>query len=96
LLGLYRGLHRQLPWQQRPDATTIVRYFKIFGQPALDRILRDEIGLSAMELYTLGLLFVGFFIDTFALNWPVNLEVPDLTQENLRSSSITSPLRSPF
>jgi hypothetical protein len=83
LLGFYRTLHRQVPWQQPPDKTTIVRYHKIFGQPALDKILRARLGLSAAELYTLGFLLTGFFLDTFALNWPVNLEVPGLNYEAL-------------
>jgi hypothetical protein len=83
LLELYRIAHRQFPWQQKPDASAIIRYFKIFSHPEVEPIVIQKLGLNACQLYTLGLLFVGFFLDKFGLEYPVKVEVPGFTPEHV-------------
>lgn len=85
LLELYRIAHRQFPWQQRPNESTLLRYFKVFGHEDLDPILERKLGLPAQQLYTLGLAFTGLFLDTFGLAFPVNFEIPGLTQRQFDS-----------
>lgn len=83
LLELYRIAHRQFPWQRRLDTSTLVRYFKIFGHSEVEPIVVRELGLSAREVYTLGLLFTGFFLDKFGIEFPVNVEIDGFTQEHV-------------
>lgn len=73
ILEFHRIAHRQFPWQQRPSTNVLARYYRIFGVPSFDPLLRSQFGMGARELYTLGLLFTGYFIDKFALELPINI-----------------------
>jgi hypothetical protein len=72
LLELGRNAHRTFPWQEKPNHWRIIRYYKIFSDPAVDTIIRAEIGISANELYLLGLAFSGHFITRFVYPYPVD------------------------
>jgi hypothetical protein len=83
LIEIYRISHRQFPWQRPVTAGSILRYFKIFGTPEFDPILRSHIGLGACELYTIGLAFTGCFIDRFGVRLPPKIEGLPLSDENV-------------
>lgn len=75
LVELFRISHRQFPWQIRPNGEYLTRYYKIFSQEPLDKILVETIGLSAKELYLSGMLFVGAYLKSPAINLPINIQV---------------------
>ena len=83
LLELYRIAHQQFPWQHHPSSKTLTRYFKIFGDPPMDAIVSASLGISAKELYTLGLAFIGHFMTNFGYQYP-----GDMSQLGLRSESL--------
>lgn len=84
LQELFRISHRQFHWQQKPNSEDLIRYFKIFGQAELDAILIREIGISARQLYAIGLAIMGLYLENFGVNHPVRIEVPGLvTQEHV-------------
>jgi hypothetical protein len=84
LTELYRIAHRQFPWQRRAaQEAAVLRYFKIFGTPQFDPILRGQIGLGASELYMIGLAFTGCFIDRFGVRLPPKIEGLPFSDENL-------------
>ncbi|SRR6266404_3793785 len=76
---LYRTAHRQFPWQARPTGAALTRYFKIFGHPLMEPLLTDAVGLTARELYFIGLLFIGHYLRSFGLEHPFKIDVPNLT-----------------
>lgn len=77
-IELYRIAHRQFPWQSKPHGTWLVRYYRIFKDPDLDRIIQRVIGLTAHELYAFGLALTGLYLDNFGLNYPANIEIPGI------------------
>src|ERR1700730_2631096 len=83
LLELHRVAHRQFAWQKRPDRVWIARYFRIFGQGDLDAIIQRKIGLTARELYRIGLAFTGLYLEKYVLNYPPTVEIADLSREKL-------------
>lgn len=84
ILGeLHRIAHRQFPWQRRPNAGWMGRYFEIFGQPPLNAILERKIGLGARDLYLMGLGITGAYVDQFALYYPPKIQVGGLTRDKL-------------
>lgn len=83
LIELFRIWHRQFPWQRGITQESLLRYFKIFGVPPLDSILRAKVGLGATELYTIGLAFSGVFIDQLVIRTPPKIEGLDISHEDV-------------
>ena len=67
--------------QRPPNNRVLLRYFRIFGTPQFDPILKASIGISAVELYTLGLAFTGHFLNEFGFGLPERIEFPEITPE---------------
>jgi hypothetical protein len=80
LREVHRLAHRQFPWQQRPSSLSLARYFKIFHDSGLNTILERTIGLSARDLYRLGMALTGHFLTSFALENPPRINIAGLTQ----------------
>lgn len=81
LLEVYRIAHRQFPWQTKPNSAGLVRYFKIFSNPALSTVFWNYTGLSPSELYTLGLSTVGHFLRDVTLQLPIQTQAIGLAPE---------------
>ena len=82
-LELNRIAFRQFHWQERPNSWLLIRYYKIFGAPALNEILEATIGLTARELYFLGLAYTGHYLHSFDYPYPVDFSAFDITREKL-------------
>lgn len=83
LVELFRLSHRQFPWQVRPSGEYLTRYYKIFNQKSLNIILVKTIGLSVKELYISGMLFVGAYLKSPAINLPINVQVNAIKNEKI-------------
>lgn len=83
LAELYRISHRQFPWQTKPDKRYITRYLKIFSYIPLSDIIKKKIGLTTKELYLTGILFIGGYINHFTLFTPININIPEISQDNV-------------
>jgi len=83
LLELHRIAHRQFPWQWPANNNTLLRYFRIFGNASFAPILKAKIGLSAAEIYMLGLAYIGHFMDNSECILPLNVEPLGLAPETL-------------
>jgi hypothetical protein len=83
LVELFRISHRQFPWQTRPNSEFLTRYYKIFSTPKLDEILQKSIGLTAKNLYIVGMMFIGAYLKHPAVNLPIKIEIKGLNQENI-------------
>jgi len=83
LVELFRISHRQFPWQIRPNGEYLTRYYKIFSQESLNKILVETIGFSAKELYLSGMLFIGAYLKSPAINLPINVQVSAIKNEEV-------------
>lgn len=83
LVELFRISHRQFPWQVRPNGEYLTRYYKIFSQDSLNKILNETLGLSAKELYLSGMLFIGAYLKSPAINIPINVQVNAIKNEEI-------------
>ena len=81
LQELFRISHRQFQWQQKPNSDDLIRYFKIFGRPDLNAILIRELGMSAQQLYSLGLALTGVYLETLGVRDPVRVELEDIVTQ---------------
>ena len=80
-----RIAYREFPWQEHPNHWRLTRYYKIFfSDPAVDSIISAEIGLTARELYLLGLAFTGHFLTKVIYPYPADLSVLGISDEKRR------------
>jgi hypothetical protein len=76
LVELIRIAHRQFIWQANPpNSASIIRYFKIFNRPAIDKICFDRIGLTVWQTYMCGVACMGHFLDRPAITIPFRSEI---------------------
>lgn len=84
LLELVRIAHRQFIWQgNSPNAASIIRYFKIFSRPAIDKICEEQLGLNIWETFMCGVACMGFFLYRPAMNAPFKSEIKALAPEKI-------------
>jgi hypothetical protein len=82
LVELIRIAHRQFIWQaNRPNSASIIRYFKVFNRPAIDKICCEQIGLTVSQTYMCGIACMGFFLNRPAITIPFESEIKALTIE---------------
>lgn len=85
VLGELRRLFfLEFPWQiHRPHNALIFRYFSIYSDKSVDAIIQKKYGLSIKDIYTIGLLFWGAYIDKFAIYYPPKIEVAEIDKEKM-------------
>lgn len=59
------------------------RYFSIYNDKDLDVIIQKKYGLSIKDIYTIGLLFWGAYIDNLAIYYPPKIEVEEINKEKI-------------
>lgn len=85
LVELFRLSHRQFPWQTKPDDEFLTRYYKIFSTSELDKILQKSIGLTAKNLYLIGIMFIGAYLKSPSIRLPINVKSKEINQENIEN-----------
>ena len=78
---IFRTAYRQFPWQTHQDIKYLTRYFKIFNQTALNKIVQDTINLSVIELYLIGHAFIGAYLQSPAIKDYIDIGSEFLTRE---------------
>lgn len=82
LVELIRVAHRQFIWQGNPPhSDSIIRYFKIFNRPAIDKICEERVGLNVWEIYMCGVASMGLLLDHPAIAIPFRTDIKALTIE---------------
>lgn len=96
LLEVHRIAHRQFQWQRPPNNRWMSRYYKVFSHRVLDEIIQRKLGLTAKELYVMGLACTGHYLTEPVLRYPPQFEVPglDLAMFDRLSSHIALDLAS--
>lgn len=81
---MHRLGHRQFPWQiKNPSLEYFTRYYKIFSEPSLAKLVNESIGVSIQEFYIIASLLWGYFLDKVAVDYPPRIEVSGITLEKL-------------
>lgn len=75
--------HRQFVWQRVPSFETVAKYWKIYSDSELSKIVMKATGLTVRELYLIGMALTGFFLTKFALYYPPNINLKSLEQKHL-------------
>ncbi|SRR6266403_1620884 len=83
LIEIYRIAHRQFAWQRAPNLEDIARYWKIYSNEKLSKIIYNEFGLTVDDLYLLGFAFIGLYINKVALFYPPIINLKHISQEDL-------------
>jgi hypothetical protein len=82
---MFRIAHRQFPWQGVPSPQSIMRNYKIFTDPEVDKIIKLVTGFSARELIMLGTALLGHFLGSYFSPIPVTINIPGYTQSHATS-----------
>jgi len=80
---LTRIAHRQFQWQSKPSVSLITRYYKIFGDENVDKIVQETIGLTVHEIYIIGMMFAGAYMEHVAINLPIDLVHKDINPKKI-------------
>jgi len=75
LLEFHRMAHRQFKWQVRPNLQILARYWKIYIDKELSKIIQKATRLSVNDMYLVGIALIGFYVDKLALFYPPNIEI---------------------
>jgi len=85
LVELIRIAHRQFLWQSNsPNASSFIRYFKIFNRQKINEICGKKIGLTIKQIYMCGLVLMGIFLKRPALLLPSNDETRSLSSDEFQ------------
>ena len=80
---LYRMAHQQLPWQMsQVQARNFTRYFMVYKYSPLSKIIESATTLSIEKIFIMGMALLGYFLDHPAIFYPMNSQIPGLTNED--------------
>ena len=80
-LELMRIAHRQFVWQQfRFHEIPAIRYYKLFNTPLIDSYAQAATGLSLKEIYTIGMCYLGHFLESPRVTRILDVRIPGLAQ----------------
>jgi hypothetical protein len=77
-----RLAHQQFKYQTEfPSKSSLVRYSRIFGHPAVEPIVKTKTGLSPKQLFTIGAgLWLKYTSQNLGINYPLDeLALPGIT-----------------
>ena len=91
---LHRIVHRQFPWQRPPSASSIMRYFKIFGGSELEPVVEQQFGLSIRKFYQLAFAVSGNFLRSAGINMATDYGAIGISREESAAffRKISAPL----
>jgi hypothetical protein len=77
-----RVAHRQFPWQVRQTIPMYVRYFKIFNNPKVSKIIENKIGLTIQQWYTIGTAMFAAVLNHPKFHIDLKIEISGMTKEH--------------
>lgn len=86
LIELNRIGNRQFVWQNNPpNSQSMMRYFRIFSEPELDRLIFEKTGLSMKDIAHIGMGFMGVYMKQPAVKYPIEVQFGRMTSEKVHS-----------
>jgi hypothetical protein len=92
---LVRMGHRQFPWQAKPNQRLIASYCRLYSNPRLTHLMHTTFGMTAIELFQIGVGLAGGFLARPALKLPLHNQInavePDIVARLVARFSTTLP-----
>ena len=84
LLEMMRISHRQFIWQQgNLNWHWIIRYYKLYNTPTIDKISQQGTGLTIDHIFLIGMTFLGTLFERPFITQPIKVELPGVAQEHV-------------
>ena len=84
LLEFNRMTHRQFGWQLSYNSNIILRYYKIYSEPAVDTIIKNKLQLNTFEIFVLGIYFFYLTGQLFKIDINYNSRISFITNEKIK------------
>ncbi len=76
----------QFEWNSKANQETLLRYYEIFSDEKLDKILKDKTGLTAKNFYFINLALTGAFLSSPAVNYPIyDIELEEMNAKDIEN-----------
>jgi len=72
---LSRITFRQFPWNNLSYEDTFIRFYKIFSHEKVNNILKNVVGLEAIDIYYYLALFNAIYLNNVAIKLPISISV---------------------
>ncbi|MGB0085532.1 MAG: hypothetical protein WBP94_09200 [Rhodomicrobiaceae bacterium] len=80
LMYLNKIIFRQVIWQNFPMRTKeLTRQYKIFNTAEINKICKSKLDLSVYQIFFVGLLFTGIYLENPSAKYPPKIEIDNLT-----------------
>lgn len=75
--------HRQFKWQKVPNQDLLARYWEMYNYSDLKKIIEHKIGLELGDIFKIGLVFLGVYMNKFALFYPPSIGIDGIDVNKL-------------
>lgn len=79
---LRRISHRQFPWQFKTTMDDFIRYYKIYNNKRISGLVKERIGISTQQWYTIGIAFFGATLKYPKMNIDSKIEINNIKKED--------------
>ena len=80
----FRMFHRQFVWQNPAHLSHIYRYYKIFSEPYLSGLFKDQTGLTVQEIVQIGFSTFSMFFKSYKYILPIRSQIPSISDEKIK------------
>lgn len=80
---VFRIYHRQFPWQHPLHLSHVYRYYKIFSNPELDKLVQKYTGLTTFEIIQVGFTLVSMFLKGVHTPLPIKSNITAIPDEKI-------------
>ncbi|MBI2458968.1 MAG: hypothetical protein HYV53_00250 [Parcubacteria group bacterium] len=84
LKELFRLAHRQFPWQLNINLMYFYRYYRIFNELDIDKILYKKVGLHYENLFLMGASLLGHYKNNFIIKEPFSTNIKGITNDEIK------------
>lgn len=82
-LEMNRMSHQQFIWQTNYNYTTIYRYYKIFNDDTLCKIVTEKFSLTVFEIFKTGLILFFYFSVNFKISSPISEPILNVSVDTI-------------
>jgi len=84
LKEFFRLAHRQFPWQSNINLMYFYRYYRIFNEPDIDKILYEKVGVHYENLFLMGASLLGYFKEKCIIREPFSTNMKGITNDEIK------------
>ncbi|MFA6106261.1 MAG: hypothetical protein WC745_01165 [Patescibacteria group bacterium] len=84
LKEFFRLAHRQFPWQLNINLMYFYRYYRIFNETDIDKILYNKVGIHYENLFLMGTSLLGHFQKNFIIKEPFSTNIKGIANNEVK------------